>query len=307
MKVRSGRVEDGPELERLRLARPYFESFFWTSESWYQAALERLRESLPLLEDNPELRLLVLEGTGYLLFALDHHHGVTHQLQGLVLDFAVPSFEGLEALVKRARKLVTAFENQYLVVDLPAQDKRSQLWFYRCGFRAEQNRAVKRMPRGFQGASSPAWRLRPARADDLQFVLDTHAAWTRAYRPAGRDTDLETLEYHYQVTYAGLDLEGELCFILEESATGRNAGYIFIKAGTHGVERSYYVYDVALDRHFEGRGLSQYMIGFAETLAGQEGALLYGDASLATPLLANWHAQMGYTVDSVRFALDCRY
>lgn len=307
MKVRSGRLEDGPELERLRLGRPYSGSFFWDAASWYQAALERLRESLPLLEDNPELRLLVVEGAGYLLFALDHQHGVTHQLQGLVLDYAVASFEALHALVKRAHKLVKAFENQYLVVDLAAQDKRHQLWFYRCGFRAEQNRAVKRLPLGFQGASSPAWRLRPARADDLPFVLDTHAAWTRAYRPANRDTDLETLEYHYQVTYASLDLENELCFLLEETATGRSAGYIFIKAGTHGVERSYYVYDVALDQAFEGRGLSQYMIGFAETLAGREGALLYGDASLATPLLANWHAQMGYTVDSVRFALDCRY
>jgi GNAT superfamily N-acetyltransferase len=311
MQVRAGRPEDGPELERLRRARPYTGSVFYSEADWYSTAVERLHDCLGKLAEHPELRLLVTleqgRPSGYLLFALDDRHGVTQQLQGFVLDCAVFSFEALQALTKRARKLVTACENLYLVAELLATDQRLQLWFYRCGFRAEQNRAVKLIPRGHQGASHPGYRLRNTRPDDLPFILETHASWSSAYRPANRDTELETLEFHYQVTYAGMDLENPLYFILEEVATGRAAGYIFIQSGfVYGKNPSYYVYDVALAPAFEGRGLSQYMIGAAETLAGREGALLYGDGSLATPLIANWHKQMGYVVESVRMALDCR-
>lgn len=311
MKVRPGRPEDAPELERLRRARPYPGSLFHDEASWYATALERLHECLPKLADHPELRLLIAEvegqPTGYLLFALDDRHGVTQQLQGFVLDYAVFSFDALDHLTRRAKKLVTAFENEYLVAELPAEDQRLHLWFYRCGFRKEQHRAVKLIPRGHRGAEHPAYRLRNTRPDDLPFILEVHGNWSKAYRPANRDTDLEALEASYQLTYAAMELDNPLYFILEEVASGRPAGYLFVKEGfVYGKNPSYYVYDVALAPAFEGRGLSQYMIGAAETLAGQEGALLYGDGSLATPLIYNWHKQMGYTIDSLRFALDCR-
>ena len=241
---------------------------------------------------------------------MDHEHGVTHQLQTQLVDYAVFCFEDLRALTERASKIVNAFENDYLVVDLPANEKRHQLWFYRCGFRAEQHRAARRFPRGHRGASSPDFRVRPARAADLPFILEVHSAYSQAYLPSGRDTDLETLEFRYQLTYLGLDLEsndGSLYFVMDEVSSGVSAGYIFIQEGpAFGTLRSYYVYDVAIAPAFAGRGLSRYLIGQAESLAGREGSLLYGDGSLGTSVIASWHAQMGYTVDTLHFALDCR-
>ncbi|MBI3928661.1 MAG: hypothetical protein HY319_24185 [Armatimonadetes bacterium] len=313
-KVRLAQPADLPELEALKLAMSYPGSLFYDQESYYETALQRLRECLPRMKELPDWRLLVLmedgKPAGYLLFVVDDEHGVTHQLQALILDYAVFSFDALFALTTRARKMVAAFENEYLVADLPAGDQRLKLWFYRCGFRAEQHRAVKRLGRGHRGASSTAFRVRAARPEDLPFILEVHSAYSQAYRPAGRDTDLETLELRYQLTYLGLDLDssdGSLYFIMKEVSSGVSAGYIFIREGpVFGTTRSYYVYDVAIAPAFAGRGLSLYLIGAAETLAGQEGALLYGDGSLGTPLIASWHAQMGYVVDSIRFALDCR-
>lgn len=314
MQVRKARLEDLPELERLKLAMSYPESVFHDKESYYQLAIERLNQYFTRPEELADWRLLVLleEGKplGYLLFVLDDEHGVTHQLQSLILDFAVFSFEGLSALVARARKTVTAFENEYLVTELPPADKRLQLWFFRCGFRAEQNRAARRFPRGHKGASSPDYRIRKARPEDLSFILEVHAAYPAAYLPAGRDVDLETVEFRYQLLYAGFDLtssSGSLYFILEEVSSALPAGYLILHEGpVLGTVKSFYVYDVAVAPAFAGRGLSLYLIGFAETLAGQEGSILYGDGSLGTRVIASWHAQMGYVVDSIRFALDCR-
>ncbi len=137
--------------------------------------------------------------------------------------------------------------------------------------------------------------------------MGVHSAYSASYRPAGRDTDLESIEFRFQLAYLALDFQNSLYFILEERATGLQAGYLFLKEGpVYGTTKSFYVYDVAVAPGFSGRGLSVYLQGLAETIAGQEDALLYGDGSLATPVLSSWHAQMGYTVDTVRFALDCR-
>ena len=314
MTVRRARPEDLPELERLKRAMTYPGSLFLDEERYYQSALDRLQDCLPRMDDLPDWRVLVLvEGerlSGYLVFVVDDEHTVTHQLQTVILDFAVFSFEGLSALVARARKIVAAFENEYLLVELAPSEQRLQLWFYRCGFRSEQNRVVKRIPRGTQGASSPLYRIRKASSADLPFILEVHSAYSSAYRPAGRDTDLEQLELRYQLAYLGLDFEGpsgSLYVILEEVSSGLPAGYLFIQEGPiYGQERSFYIYDVAIAPGFSGRGLSLYLKTAAETLVGQEGGLLYGDGSLALPQIASWHAQLGYRIDSVRFALDCR-
>lgn len=312
--VRGARPGDLAALEELRGAVKYPGSHFFDRESYHQTAIQRLRECLPHLHEFPDHRCLVLvqdeRPVGYLLFEVDHEHGVTHELQAQLLDYAVFSFEALEALVHRARKIVAAFENVYLVVDLPAADKRTQLWFYRCGFRAEQHRAVKLIARGHRGAASPDFRIRKAENSDLPFILEVHSAYTGAYLPAGRDTDLETLEFRYQLFYLGLDLDNKADSthyqILEEASSGRPAGYIFIKEGpVFGATPSFYVYDVAIAPAYAGRGLSRYMIGAAETLAGREGALLYGDGSLSTPVIASWHAQMGYQIDTYLFSLRC--
>jgi len=311
MEVRLARPEDLSDLKRLKLAMGCPDSLFWDEKSYFESALFRLNDCLPRLKQLPDWRVLVLleEGkvSGYLLFVVDEEHGVTHQLQARILDYAVFHFEGLSALVKRARKIVSACENEYLVVDLSASDKRLQLWFFRCGFRAEQQRVAKRIPRGYHGAHSPLYRIRKARSEDLPFVLEVHSAFSAAYRPAGRDIDLEDLEFRYQLTYLALDLDDSLYFIMEEVSSGLPVGYLFLREGPlWGAMKSLYVYDVAIAPAFAGRGLSLYLKGAAETLAGEEGALLYGDGSLSVPLLASWHSQMGYQVDSIHFALDCR-
>lgn len=313
-KVRRAQPADLAKLEALKMATSYPGSLFYDEASFYQTALERLRECLPRMDELPDWRLLVLEEggepAGYLLFAVDHEHGVTHQLQAVTLDFAVFSFEALEALTTRARKIVTAFENVYLVVQLPAADQRLQLWFYRCGFRAEQQRVARFIPRGHQGPTSPDFRLRAATAGDLPFILEVHSAHAPAYLPAGREVDPEAVELHYQMTYLGLDLsgsDGSRYLILEEVSSGSRVGYLFLKKGPDfGTTPSYYVYDVAIAPAFAGRGLSLYLKGAAETLTGQEGGLVYGDGSRGTSTIASWHQQLGYTVDSVLFALDCR-
>lgn len=313
-KVRRAEPSDLGKLEALRSSMAYPGSLLHDEESFFGDALQRLREYLSSPEDYPDWRVLLLEdedeATGYLLFVVDQKHGVTHQLQARLLDYAVFSFEALSALVERARKVVAAFENDYLVVDLPAQDRRLQLWFYRCGFRAEQQRSVKRIERGHQGASTPAFLVRAAGPDDLPLLLEIHAAYTPAYLPAGRDTDLETLEFGYQMTYLALDLEGadgSSYLVLEESGSGALAGYVFLKPGlVFGQTRSYYMYDIAVAPAFAGRGLSKYLVGAAETLTGREGGFLYGDGSFNSPVIANWHKHMGAVHDSTLFALDCR-
>ena len=312
IKIRRAQPMDLPKLEALRRAKPYSPTQVHTPESCAQRGLDLLGEFLHR-QDEPEdwcLLVLTVEGEprGYLLFVLDNEHGVTHQLQAVALDYTVSCFEHLEALVTRACKVVRAFENEYLVVDLPAADKRQQLWFYRCGFRAEQHRAMRRFPPDHLGPSSPAFRTRPAGDADLPFILEIHARNSKAYLPAGRQVDMEALEMNYQLFYLTLDLsgaDGSRYLIMEEVSSGAPVGYIFIQPGAVCAD-SLYIYDVAVAPAFANRGLSRYLIGMAETLAAQEGALLYGDATLGTPALASWHAVMGYTVDSYLYSLDCR-
>lgn len=311
MKVRSARAEDLPELERLRRAMPYPGSLFLDQAAYLERALERLRDALPRLQDLPDVRVLLLTddglAVGYFFLVVDDEHGVTHQLQAVLLDFAVFSFEGLAKLLARARKIVSAFENEYLVVDLPAQDQRTQLWFYRCGFRAEQTRVVKYIERGRPALTSPEYPVRQARPEDLDFILEVHAAFTRAYRPAGREVDLQALESSWQMTYINLDLTNPLYFVIEEASSGRRAGYLLLQSGEPVAgARTIYVYDVAIAPDFSGRGLSKYLQARAEAVAAEEGGFVYGDGSLEVASLASWHAQMGYPVDTYRFALDCR-
>ena len=314
-KIRLGQPADLAKLEALRLKREYFPSLLRDSESYYSFALACLNEYFAHREQLADWQLLVLtedgEPQGYLLFAVDQEHGVTRQLQADMLDFAVFNFAHLEALLKRARKVVAAFENEYLAVELAALDKRRQVWFYRCGFRAEQQRSAWRFPQGYQGISSPAFRVRTANPGDLPFILEVHAANATAYLPGGRDVDLETMELSYQLTYLMLDLEGgdDGChyLLMEEVSSGIPAGYIFLRPGGISLtEPTLYVYDVAIAPKFAGRGLSLYLAGAAQTQVGKHGGLLYGDASLGVPALASWHTQLGGTVDSYLYALDCR-
>ncbi len=313
MLVRSARPGDLAQLEALRLRMSYPGSHFYDEETFYQTALQRLRDCLPRLDELQDWRVLVLEdeevARGYLLFVVDHQHGVTQQLEAHLLDYAVFDFEALQTLTARARKIVNAFENEVLVVEVAATDQRRQLWFYRCGFRPEQQRVVKRIPRGHRGASSPDYRLRPARAEDMPFILEIHSANSQVYLPAGRRVDPDEVELRYQLTYLAMDLDSSGAsryLIMEEVASGSPAGYVFIKEGpVYGGEPSFYIYDAAIAPAFAGRGLSRYLRGAAETLAGEKGALVYGDGSLATPVIASWHQQMGYAVDSLVFALSC--
>ena len=290
---------------------PYPGSIFLDESAYLERALLRLRESIPRLAELPDLRVLVLvedgQPSGYLLFVVDDEHGVTHQMQSVVLDFAVFSFEALAKLIARARKIVAAFENQYLVVDLAAQDKRTQLWFYRCGFRGEQSRVVKLVAPGTRGAASTDYPIRRTRPDDLPFIMEVHSAYSRAYRPAGRQVDLADLELSYQMTYLALDLESPNYYILEEAASGRRAGYLLLNQGPMvGEHKAFYVYDVAIAPEFSARGLSVYLQGAAESAAGQEGGFVYGDGSLDLASIGSWHAQMGYPVDTIRFGLHVK-
>jgi len=152
--------------------------------------------------------------------------------------------------------------------------------------------------------------LRRARSEDLPAILEVHSAYSHAYLPAGRDVDLESLEFRYQLTYLALDLDGSdgsHYLVMEEESSGALAGYIFVQSGpVFGDQKGYYMYDIAVAPAFAGRGLSRYLVGAAETLAGREGGLLYGDGSLNTPVIASWHSQMGAVLDSTLFALDCR-
>jgi GNAT superfamily N-acetyltransferase len=310
MEVRLGRPEDYPELERLKLAMGYPGSILLDQESYYQRGLYYLKECLTNRDDYSDWRVLLLteqgRPTGYLLMAVDDEHTVTHQLQALIVDYAVFSYDGLAALIKRARKTVTAYENEYLVIELPPSDQRLQLWFYRCGFRAEQTRVAKYIPKGHRGISSPLYRLRRAQADDLPFILELHSSYSASYRPAGRQVELAEIEFRFQLAYLALDFKNSLYFILEEVSSTAPAGYLFLKPGpTYGTSPSYYVYDVAIAPAFAGRGLSIYLKGAAENIAGEYGAFLYGDGSLATPLISSWHEQLGYQIDTIRFALNC--
>lgn len=296
---------------RLRRAVPYPGSLFLGEADYLERALARLNDALPRLQELPDVRVLVLSedgrATGYFFLVVDEYHGVTQQLQAVLLDFAVFSFEALARLVARARKIVSAFENEYLVVELASPDKRTQLWFYRAGFRGEQTRVVKYVAAGFAGISSAEYPIRQARPDDLPFLLEVHAAFTRAYLPAGREVDLAALEAAFQMNYLLLDLTNPLYFLIEEAASGRRVGYLLLQPGepVAGV-KTFYVYDVAIAPEFSGRGLSRFLQSKAEMVAGEEGGFVYGDGSLGVSSLGSWHTQMGYPVDTIRFALDCR-
>ena len=312
--VRKARETDLPRLEALRKEVNYPGSVLYDEEAFYRNPLQQVREYLSRISELPDHRLLVLEGaegvSGYILFAVDEEHGITHQLQGRLLDFAVFSFDDLSLLIDRAAKIVSAFENEYLVVDLLASDKRQQLWFYRCGFRAELQRSVKRIERGYKGSQSPEYLVRTARTEDLPAILEVHSAYTHCYIPPGRDVDAENIAFRYQLTYLAMDIsgsDGSKYLVLEERTSGTLAGYVFLKPGLVINEvSSYYMYDIAVAPAFAGKGLSEYLVGAAETATGEEGGFLYGDGSLSTPVIASWHAQMGAVHDSTLFALDCR-
>lgn len=290
---------------------PYPGSLLLQEDAYLEFALARLRDALPRLGELPDVRVLLLmeedQAKGYLFLEVDDLHGVTQQLQGVLLDFAVFGFEGLARLVARARKIVAAFENEYLVVDLAAQDQRTQLWFYRCGFRGEQTRVVKFVDRGWRGSSSPQFPIRQARPEDLPFILEVHAAFSKAYPPAGREVDLAELESAYQISYLQLDLNEPFYFVMEEAETLKRVGYMLLQAkDVVAGRKTFYVYDVAIAPEFSGRGLSVFFQARAEEVAGVDGGFVYGDGSLGVSSLGSWHTQMGYAVETIRYALDCR-
>lgn len=306
MKLRLARPEDLCELQRLRQSRPYWESVFLDEEQWRRQGLELLEQAPGQADWRVLVALEQEQPLGYVLMALHDEHGVTHQLQVKLLDFAVPSFDVLSRLVTKTVKIASAYEHEAIVVDVAADDKRTQLWLYRCGFRAEQHRAALRFPPGHRGASSPDYRLRAGREDDLPFLLETHAAYTAAYIPGGREVDLAEVELRYQLTYLS-QLDLSTVWLLEEVASGAAVGYMIVQNGPPARgEPSFYLYDVAVAPAFAGRGLSRYLIGAAETMTGQQGGVLYGDGSLGSRTIASWHAQMGYRVDTLRFALHVK-
>lgn len=314
MLVRKARETDLPRLQELRRRRGYPGSILYNETIYYQRALQQLGECLGRMGELQDWRLFVVEEQGeaaaYLLFVVDERHGITQQLQARVVDFAVFRLEHLSALLERTVRLVKAFENQYLVVDLLARDQRIQLWFYRLGFRAELKRSVKVIAQGHRGASSTEFILRRVQPGDLPSILEIHTAYLPVYLPAGREVDLRSVELYYQLTYLNLNLDGSdgaHYLLMEERASGAIAGYLFLKPGlTLGETESFYMYDIAVAPAFARRGLSEYLVGAAETLTGQKGGFLYGDGSLVTPLISSWHAQMGAIHDSTLYGLDCR-
>lgn len=310
--VRPARPQDLPDAERLCSVRVLHDSHFMNVDRFRAYTLEHLRNNFARLEDaQNEGRILVAERDGtvvaYVVLMLRTKETITLEMQTLVFDCCVFDFESLAAFLPEMQQIARNAGDTYLVAHLQQAARREQIWFYRLGFRPEQNRVVKHIPKGTVGASSAAYRVRRARKNEHLFIIRVNAEYSALYRPAGRDTDLQVVRTSFFGAYVNLDLAEKSMhyLILEERATKLPAGYIILVEHDMpaGVGPAFYTYDVAVAPEFAGRGLSLYLCGAAETLVGKQGGLIFGDTSLDNKAAVNGDKYLGFHIDSQRWGL----
>ncbi|MBT9584968.1 GNAT family N-acetyltransferase [bacterium] len=314
IQVRCAAPEDFAQIEKLCLAKTFYESaFFRGIEPLREFMVSNLRDNLALAGKAAGGQCLVAlrEGqlVGYAVLMFHTQESITQQLQTLLHDFVAPNFEVLNALMTEARRLTVEVEDEYLVAHLQPQDQKQQIWFYRLGFRPELNRVVKRIAAGHKGPSSERYRARSARKSEHMFIVRVNAEYSGLYRPAGRDTDLQAIQAGFMGCYFNLNMadKGTHYVILEEAESRRPAGYIILIEHQLPMDQGVYTYDVAVAPEFAGRGLSLYLCGAAETLLGQAGGgVIFGATSLDNRGAVNGDRQLGFVIDSRRWGLDCR-
>jgi ribosomal protein S18 acetylase RimI-like enzyme len=310
--VRPARPQDLPAAQALCARRVLHDSLFMNAERFRAYTLEHLSNNFARLEAaHEEGRILVAERDGevvaYVVLLLRTKETITLEMQTLIFDCCVFEFEALAAFLPSMQEIGKNAGDRYLVAHLQQAAKREQLWFYRLGFRPEQNRVVKHIAQGTVGPSHAAYRVRRARKNEHLFIIRVNAEYSALYRPAGRDTDLQTVRTSFFGAYVSLDLaEPSMHYlILEERATKLPAGYIILVEHEMppGVGPAFYTYDVAVAPEFAGRGLSLYLCGAAETLVGKRGGLIFGDTSLDNKAAVNGDKYLGFHIDSQRWGL----
>ncbi len=305
-------MADRGALEQLSRERPAYPSAFLSPPALVDFFVQGIGQALEADPKEVEVWLALREQklVGYLLLILRTKESITEQLQTQVQDYIAPDFEVMQALLDEAAQSARRVQAEYLVIHLSSAAHREKLWCYRLGFRAELNRVVKSIAAGHSGSVSPQYLARPARANEHLFLLRVNAEYSWAYRPAGRDTDLQAISAGFLDCYINLKLDapGMHFIILEEVQSRRQAGYIILieyeLPPDHGPRLAYYTYDVAVAPEFAGRGLSLYLCGAAESVLGQRGGgLLFGDTSLSNVAAVNGDRQLGFQIDSQRFGL----
>lgn len=312
LRIRRAEEADFPEVERLCAQKPYWDSLFLSATELREFTLTHLRQNFERLRGNREAVLLVAdreqELMGYMLLFLRTRETITQEWQTLIFDTAVPDYATLEEFLPVARRWARRARDSYLVVHLQEENRREQIWYYRLGFRPELNRVVKPVAPGFTGPTHPHYLVRKARNHEHLFIVRVNAEYSALYRPAGRDTDLQTVRKSFLGAYVNLNLQdqGMHYLILEERQTRLPAGYIILVEHELPMNKglAYYTYDVAVAPEFAGRGLSLYLCGAAETLVGDRGGgLLFGDTSLDNRAAVNGDRQLGFQIDSKRWGL----
>ena len=303
--IRRARAKDYPKIRELCAQKIYYDSLLLPKAELKEFTLQQLRDNFSKHKDT----ILVNEElTAYLVLLPKTRETITQEMQTLIFDYAIPDFVTLEAFLPHVREIARQAGDSYMVVHLQEQLKKEQIWFYRLGFRPELNRVVKPIPAGHRGPASPRYRARPARQHEHMFLVRVNAEYSAAYRPAGRDTDLQTIKANFLGAYVNLNLadQGFKYIILEELETGRAAGYIILIEHELPITKTlaYYTYDVAVAPEFAGRGLSLYLCGAAETVLGEQGGgLIFGDTSLDNRAAVNGDRYLGFVVDSQRWGL----
>jgi len=313
--VREAEPDDLAEILRLCQEKSFPDSIFLPASRLKELHLKLLREHFPKLRlkaVKAGFRVLVAREAsaviGFIVLLLKTVESITQEDQTVIFNYVSPSFDILRLLVERAQEVSRAAGDEYQVVHLVEPSKRDHIWFYRLGFRAELNRPVKFIPPGHRGAASPLYVVRPARNEEHLFIIRVNAEYSASYRPTGRGTDLDLVRASFLASYINLQMKSKGWFylILEDARRSEPMGYvILVEQQLPMVEhRAFYNYDVAVAPEFQGRGLSLYLCGAAETLVGDlGGGFLFGDTCPDNLAVVNGDRHLGYAVDSKRWGL----
>ncbi len=235
------------------------------------------------------------EPLGYLMLILGLEESITDEVESLILDYHVKECPDrgmiINMLLEEAERLSSQARCKYITHDLVLQLREEEQHFQNRGYRVDLNRIVKRIGTyTFDGPYQKQIKVRPARPNDLFFILNLNAENSSFLIPANRQVDCERIKKSFFETYADVDFAGDPFFrvlISEDIEKKKPAGYIMIKLDVVdlvSVKPIAYIYDISVVQKYWGKFVGQRLVKEAENmLSTLDIEYLVGDTAQSNP------------------------
>ena len=239
---------------------------------------------------------------GYAVLRGDLIDSVTRQAQTCVYDFWAQTPALARDLLEEARASAVQLGTKHLVIEVSPDQADERVLVESLGYLPEIHRVARRA-QAWTAPDGAVFALRRARQTDSLFVIHLNAVSLPVVIPPGRPLDMDRISMDFMTHYATLDLESDpelLVLILEKGR--RQAGYLILKRGVPSTNLAY-VYDIAVDRRYQGQGAAQHLVNGGSDAVFQEGfTALTGDISATNPRALKTAIQgLGFEVERHRY------